>query len=223
MHEIFEKIAIYAILKQEKLDKFVRGKICKYSINDGSMYIGESRFSIEVLGSHSTHGKTWLWSWANKKSRLPDEVVQMAIDLYEFGERRKLPIFINGCIEDSGEFGSEEIILSCIGLLGSRVLGVCKFSYSDGYVALAVKPGPSIGIREIYAVEIVNAIYHCIEKYNVNHRHAILSFFKAAKIDAVEVGRSIQVNEDGMEIEFDNREMVKAIKVGDVKRYWRVI
>jgi hypothetical protein len=36
-----------------------------YDLADGSLTIGEERFAITALGTHSAEYQSWLWAWAN--------------------------------------------------------------------------------------------------------------------------------------------------------------
>jgi hypothetical protein len=68
-----EFFAFLAACRNEFADKQVRfqeriaGAACwSYDVADCSLTIGDERFSMTPVGTHSPEYQTWLWAWANE-------------------------------------------------------------------------------------------------------------------------------------------------------------
>lgn len=55
----------------------------------------QDRYSwrIQILGTESTRGNTWLWAWANVASNLPPNLIEASLQLREFGKEHGIPEF----------------------------------------------------------------------------------------------------------------------------------
>jgi hypothetical protein len=73
--------------------------------------------SIEVIGSSSISGKTWLWAWANNS--LPANVTQGASKVREFGEAENLTDLTQSTLPDD-EFLGWEMTSIAAWVLGSK-------------------------------------------------------------------------------------------------------
>lgn len=45
----------------------------------------------QILGTESESSRTWLWSWANEASNIPENLLQASLTIKAFGEQHEIP------------------------------------------------------------------------------------------------------------------------------------
>ncbi|MBD2119948.1 DUF6882 domain-containing protein [Trichocoleus sp. FACHB-262] len=59
-----------------------------FDMEAGTLEFNETlTFPVQILGSESDSSQTWLWSWANAESHIPEQFLQDALELAAFGDR----------------------------------------------------------------------------------------------------------------------------------------
>jgi len=87
--------------------------------------------SVQVVGTTSKRGKTWLWGWAN--SHLPAAAVKQIQKVGEFGETEGIADLTDPSAEDSEYLGWEMTAVAAK-VLGS--IGAYRCPGNDGFVYL---------------------------------------------------------------------------------------
>jgi hypothetical protein len=85
--------------------------------------------SIQVIGTTSKSGGTWLWSWANQS--LPATVTEAATRVYAFGQAEKLPQLTQESTPDDEYLGWEMAAIAA-SLVGSK--GAYRCPGDNGFV-----------------------------------------------------------------------------------------
>jgi hypothetical protein len=93
--------------------------------------IAEVIASIQVVGTTSETGGTWLWGWAN--SHLPSHVTEAMTKVRSFGESENIPELTNPEVPDDEHLGWEMTSVAAR-VLGSR--GAYRCPGDNGFVYL---------------------------------------------------------------------------------------
>ncbi|MEO8606305.1 MAG: DUF6882 domain-containing protein [Chloroflexota bacterium] len=74
--------------KQMALGDLIGGSDWQFDMGTQSLTFGTKiRFKIQVIGTESTHSRTWLWSWANEASGIPTPMLRASDSLRTYGQR----------------------------------------------------------------------------------------------------------------------------------------
>ena len=91
---LFSLHAIASFQKQMRIAKLVGKLDWSFAKDSGLLsFSGKHHFAVQVLGTESEGGQTWLWSWANTDSSIPAPLLKAALKLKEIGTQRGLISF----------------------------------------------------------------------------------------------------------------------------------
>jgi hypothetical protein len=107
--------------KQMFLFDLVGNKPWKYETESGMLRFGdEIAWHAQVLGTQSDLSKTWLWSWANDKSNLPDKALTFAKAMRNIGEARKIPELLKPQYEVTPQLQGHDLAIVAAGVCGAK-------------------------------------------------------------------------------------------------------
>jgi hypothetical protein len=87
--------------------------------------------SIQVVGTTSVSGGTWLWAWANQS--LPKRVIEGSVKVREFGEKERLPELTQKSWPDNEYLGWEMAAIAAK-VLGAK--GAYRCPGANGFIYL---------------------------------------------------------------------------------------
>jgi hypothetical protein len=65
-----------------------------FDMNSGTIiFNGKHAYPVQVIGTESTAAKTWLWSWANSESGIPEPLLSAATKIKAFGGQHQIGEF----------------------------------------------------------------------------------------------------------------------------------
>lgn len=130
---------------------------------------------FQVLGTTSDCSNTWLWSWANEESGIPEALLRGVNKIRRHAEKNNLPLFL-----DSNEipmrherFGAELAII-CTGSLELFTYYAC--GYEGGCLYTGIEHCAGAEERSLSAVATVNVITTAISALDFDHREALFAF-----------------------------------------------
>jgi hypothetical protein len=105
-----------------------------YDLDEGTLTFSRNEkpgiiASIQVVGSTSKSGKTWLWAWAN--SNFPSNVKDPVAAVRAFGDAEAIPILTEGSSPDDEHIGWEMTAVAAK-ILGSK--GAYRCPHESGIV-----------------------------------------------------------------------------------------
>jgi len=91
---IFSKYGAMALDKQENLAQIVDENVGELNLDEGTISFGDDLiFPIQILGTLATESAKWHWAWDNEDIGFPEDLIQEAIKVKEFGEEHNIPQF----------------------------------------------------------------------------------------------------------------------------------
>ncbi|MBD0777429.1 hypothetical protein HPE56_06465 [Maribacter sp. ANRC-HE7] len=87
IQELYNQSFLISMEKQEIFSEMVEGLGWSCDMLEGKLTYGEDKvFDIQIIGSYSINEKSWLWSWANTQSGIPEKFLQTARAMKSIGE-----------------------------------------------------------------------------------------------------------------------------------------
>lgn len=186
---------------------------CKWSIDNtnGKIKFDDLSFSIQLIGSESNYDNTWLWIWANDISSFPENLLQSANFLKEYGEKHDIGFFTIDKYKLTDFDGHFVAMLSA---------GVCN---SDCYYRAPYDGGAAYylinGADEVKQIPetstptwIVNTFLDFISKYEVDHKLAIESYLKYKQIPFGYEDKNLKTSDGGLTVKFDKDGLVRRMQ-----------
>ncbi|MCL2116099.1 MAG: hypothetical protein FWH29_07750 [Methanobrevibacter sp.] len=91
---IFAKYGAMALDNQENLSEFIGDQVGKLDINNGTISFGDDlTFPAQIIGTLATETNKWHWAWDNEDIGFPEDIIQEAIKVKEFGEKHNIEQF----------------------------------------------------------------------------------------------------------------------------------
>ncbi len=167
----------------------------RFDMASGRLSFG-NRFvwRAQVLGTESDSTGTWLWSWANAASDIPDNLLQASLSMKAFGEQHEIP-----------ELTAPEVPLDAIDghSLALIVSGICRANayyrgpYDGGAVFLLIQDDSFPCNTEPPLARIATVFPQAISALEIpNHRLAFLSYLASYDILGRSDGKNVVVEED---------------------------
>lgn len=131
---------------------------------------------FQVLGSESHVSGTWLWSWANQASNLPEKVLEAASRLRAQGEDQEIPELTEASLP------LEAVSGHMLSLVATGILGADAFfcgPYENGAVFLLLKDFAQLPRPENPAVRMTSIFPLLVSNVPVdNHKAAFEAYAK---------------------------------------------
>ncbi len=162
-------------------------------------------FPLQVLGSESEVSNTWLWSWANTESQLPEWLTHASQILRRFGETEGIAEFITPTFDLSvlGEGGAHRLALVSSGLL--RADAYYRAPYERGAVFVLLRSEELEVPANRDPLSLAALFLDVIEQFQVDHRRALTSYLTANgyTIESTPAGLVGQSSQGRLAAEFD--------------------
>lgn len=171
LQDLFSKYGALALEKQENLSKLVGDSEPELDIENGIVKFGDKEFPIQLLGFLDPDEDTWSWAWDNEEIGFPEELIEEAKEVKEFGENQNIVQFKQSMFAASFE---EAHILS---MTVSSIFGddaYCGVNYGNFVFFVTIKSDeiPSSEGPE----EFSNIFNEFHRRFEVNHLKALESY-----------------------------------------------
>ncbi|KAF2513877.1 DUF6882 domain-containing protein [Flavobacterium foetidum] len=159
-------------------------------------------FPIQVLGTVSHSSQTWLWSWANKQSGLPESIIQDALKLKKYGEENEIDLLR----KDTFSFTKDDLHLMGIiasGINNSSGYYICD--YGQGAMVVTIKSEQIDKARTENHLRIMTVFPQLISEFEVNHNTALTYYLTDKGYSISENGSRLIASKNGETVtaEFD--------------------
>jgi hypothetical protein len=200
--ELFERYAGPAFEKQMHFSNLVGKYNWGVDMKKGEISFGsEFHFPLQVIGSFSHDGGTWLWAWANTQSGLSEQVTEHAVALQQYGEENGIDFLTEP------EFEYEKNKLQFIALLASGMFG-CSGYYLANYgsgTLLATITSPAAETPAEEPANIIKVTQVLISNFEFNHREFFKNYLSAKgyKLD-IDENQINAIGRNKITADFDN-------------------
>lgn len=140
---LFHDHAAGAFERQLRLAEVLDGRAWQFDKDAGTLTFAKKGFfgkplvvPVQVLGTESESANTWLWSWANAASKLPEVLTRVARNLRALGEREGIVQLVEPEVSLE-EMGGDQIALVASGVAGAAGYYRCPYPGGAMYTLLS--------------------------------------------------------------------------------------
>jgi len=201
--ELIEQFGGNAFDKQIDLGDVIGSNNWNVDMGKGEISFGADLvFPIQVLGTFSHSSQTWLWAWANTKSRLPESIIQQAQQLRKYGDENEIDLLI------INQFDATNADLHLIGSVASGMFNTSGYyiaDYGEGAMVVTLQSEKVDQIRQHNHHRILTVFPQLISQYEMNHNSALTNYLIAKGYQISENGAKLVATKNGQTItaEFD--------------------
>ena len=210
LQDLFSKYGALALEKQETLGSLVGNAEPELDIENGIVKFNEKEFPIQLIGFLDPDEDTWSWAWDNEDIGFPEELLEEAKAVKEFGQKQNVPQFCENVFR--ANLTEAHILNMTISSLFSND-AYCAVNYG-GFVFFVTIESDEILLSDdpdVFAA-ILNDFHR---RFEVNHRKALSSYAMVKGYDYKERdGFSlVKIGDDKVVIGFTERKNIESIKV----------
>lgn len=202
--EYFERFALVAREKQEKFLRLVGEHGLELDLDSGlARFTKHHAFPFQVLGTESENTLSWLWAWADEQTEMPEGLMKASRAMKVWLESKGLHEYAVPSVDVDRADGT------MLSLIATEVSGAaCAYrDHYEGGALFILLYGGEIGSQAPFdRRELVRNLDDLIERYDFNHRNALLSYFRSNGIAAADAAGAVSAAlENGERIiaEFD--------------------
>ncbi len=207
---LFSKYGALALEKQEALSALVGNAEPELDIEKGIVAFGEKEFPIQLIGFLDPDEDTWSWAWDNEGIGFPEELIEEAKAVKEFGEKQNVPqlcenVFVANLTE------AHILVMTISSLFGNDAY--CAVDYGS-FVFFVTIESDEIQISDDIDV-FANVINDFHRKFEVNHLKALSGYsqLKGYEYKDRDEFCIVKVGDDRIVVTLTERRNIYAIKV----------
>ena len=210
LQDLFSKYGALALEKQEALSALVGISEPELDIEKGIVKFNEKEFPIQLIGFLDPDEDTWSWAWDNDEIGFPEELIEEAKAVKEFGEKQNVLQFYENVFRAS--LTEAHIISMTISSLFSND-AYCAVNYG-GFVFFVTIESDEISLSDdpdVFAT-ILNDFHR---RFEVNHRKALESYaiLKGYEYKERDDFSLIKAGDDRIVVGLTERKNIQSIKV----------
>lgn len=203
-----EKYIFKILENQKKLKDYLGDYKWEFDMNQGLLVFtrktGELivKCPIQIIGTEGYKANSWMWSWANKKSGIPDNFLQGVNEVKQEAERSNQEIFLKPEIELSENLGARLSII-CAGFLNHFAYFACPYGGGCMYVTLEKSPIEEKETRNVPSM--ITTIQMGISSFEFNHKDALLYYLGEKPVELGSNKLRWDFENGSIDIEFDEK------------------
>lgn len=156
-----------AYARQLAFSDYLNGRPWELDIASGQVKFGSDlQFPVQLLGTEAEADRSWLWAWANEESDLKPSLIELAMDLRDFGVSHEIGEFT------TGSFPLDYANGHTLALLASGMNAGCVYfrgPYEGGALFFLVQNVPRSIFDQVDATRIVTVLTDVIAQFPVMH------------------------------------------------------
>lgn len=155
---------------------------------------------FEIVGTYSFSSETWMWSWANEASGLPENMTAIARKLHALGEAQDIRELV------TPDFSLDPVDLHVFGIMACGIGEADAFyvaDYGDG-ILVAVLTGDRV--RSGWQPDHQRALLvfpQVISTFEVDHKSALRNYLQALGYEVKDDKGSVAATRDKQQIQAD--------------------
>jgi hypothetical protein len=175
--ELIERYGAIAFDKQLDFAELVGGKNWNADIGKGEItFGGELHFPIQILGTFSHGSQNWLWAWANTQSGLPDQLLEQAVELKQYGETNGIDLL------STSTFDFSKAQMHFIGLIALEMFQARGYYIADfgkGALLVTIPADHRKQTLPENQLRIFSAFPQFISQFEMNQQRAFVNYLQA--------------------------------------------
>ena len=171
LQDLFSKYGALALEKQEILSSIVGNDEPELDIEKGIVRFGEKEFPIQLIGFLDPDENTWSWAWDNDDIGFPEDLIEEAKAVKEFGQEQNVPQFYENVF--AANLAEAHILTMTVSSLFSND-AYCAVNYG-GFVFFVTIESDEIEISDDIDL-FANIINDFHRKFEVNHLKALRGY-----------------------------------------------
>jgi hypothetical protein len=202
--EQFERCALTGREKQEKFLRLVGEHTLELDLDAGlARFTKHHAFPFQALGTESENTLSWLWAWADEQTEMPENLEKASLAMKVWLEAKGLQEYARPSLDLDRADGT------MLSLIATEVCGAGCFyrDHYEGGALFILLYGSEIAAQAPFdRRDLVRNLDDLIERYEFNHRNALLSYFRANGIEAAETTDAVSAtlpNGEHLIAEFD--------------------
>lgn len=188
-NELFERYVGLGFEKQVDFSELIEGKAWDADLTRGTITFGdEFEFPLQIIGSFSYSVNTWLWSWANKQSDLPLNLLVDAKKLKSYGIQNKINRL------RTPEYAFKQDDLHRLGIIAMGMFDADGYYFADygsGIMLMTVKSDQIRKNRKDFHHRIFSTFPQVISNFQVDHRNSLINYLKSKGYNILEKDNQI--------------------------------
>jgi len=210
LQDLFSKYGALALEKQETLSALVGNAEPELDIEKGIVKFSDKEFPIQLIGFLDPDEDTWSWAWDNEEIGFPEELIEEAKAVKEFGEKQNVPQFCENVF--SANLTEAHILTMTVSsLFGNDAY--CAVNYGS-FVFFVTIESDDIQLSDDIDV-FANVINDFHRKFEVNHLKALSGYsqLKGYEYKDRDEFCIVKVGDDRIVVTLTERRNIYTIKV----------
>ncbi len=180
----FERCALIGREKQQKFLRLVGEHTLEIDLDAGmARFTKDHAFPFQVLGTESENTLSWLWAWADEQTEMPEALLKASLAMKMWMVTRGLHDYALPSLDLDRADGT---LLSLIATEVCRAGCFYRDHYEGGALFILLYGNEIAAQAPFDRRELVRSLDELIERYEFNHRHALLSYLQTSGIEAAE-------------------------------------
>jgi hypothetical protein len=186
---LLEQYALLSLEKQDKLDLLLDEHAHELDLDTGTIRFNAGiEFPFQVLGTESDNTLTWLWSWAEEQTEVPDNLISSALGLRDWGEREHISEFTLPSLDIDRADG---LAISLVASQISQANCFYQDRYEGGSLFLLLFDRRIDEQPAFDRTRLFHHFFYLIQRYELNHRNLLLSYLRTKDLSPVVQGAFI--------------------------------
>lgn len=194
-NQLLEQYGGISLEKQYSLFEIISESNWNIDINKGIISFSNGvEFPIQILGTFSHSGETWLWTWENKASNIPEPLLADAEALRQIGLDHNIEAFC------TPKYESDATQVHAIGLIASGILNSSAYymaDYGEGILLVTIKSDLIDKAKYNEQARILSVFPNLISIFPINHKNALTNYLNKK-------GYEVNDNEDKLSAKKDS-------------------
>ena len=185
----FERCALVSLEKHARFLDLVGEHFMELDLDAGmARFTGDRSYPFQVLGTESENTLSWLWAWAGEQTEIPESLLKASLAMKVWLESKGLAELALPSLDLDLADG---LMLS---LIATEVCGADAYyreHYEGGSLFLLLYRAGVSAANPFDRRELVRNLDDLIQRYEFNHRSALLSYFRARGIASADTGETV--------------------------------
>ena len=210
LQDLFSKYGALALEKQETLSALVGNAEPELDIEKGIVKFSDKEFPIQLIGFLDPDEDTWSWAWDNEEIGFPEELIEEAKAVKEFGEKQNVPQFCENVFA-ANLTEAHILTMTVSSLFGNDAY--CAVNYGS-FVFFVTIESDDIKLSDDIDV-FANVINDFHRKFEVNHLKALSGYSQLKGYEYKDRAEFclVKVGDDRIVVTLTERRNIYTIKV----------
>jgi hypothetical protein len=187
--DYLEKYALFSLEKQDKLARIIGENMHELDLDAGVIrFSRDLAFPFQVLGTESDNTLSWLWAWAEEQTEIPDNLIQMSLQLRDWGVREGIREFTMPSFDlDRADGNSIAMISTQITMANSYF----RDGYEGGAVYLLIFDKSIEHESSFDRAGLFRHLTDLLPRYELNQQKVLLSYLEMKGLSPAAKGTSV--------------------------------